>query len=75
MRYEIEEKDEGGTTIASMTVNSGSSARQEIKKWIKADPSNMIFVSWFRVADGQKGYLNPSGDHDIIGKAWEIDQE
>lgn len=29
-----------------------------------------IYVTWFRSSDGQKGYLNPNGDHDITGKAW-----
>ena len=74
MRYEIEEEDEGGRTIASISVKSERSVRQEIKKWIKADPSNLIFVSWYRTSDGQKGYFNPSGDHDITGKTWEIGQ-
>lgn len=31
---------------------------------------NSIFITWFRPSDGQHGYLNPSGDHEITGKNW-----
>lgn len=29
-----------------------------------------VFVSWFRVSDGQKGYLNRDLDNNITGSAW-----
>ena len=35
-----------------------------------AHPGLYIFVAWFRASDGQKGYLNPGGNHDITGKRY-----
>jgi hypothetical protein len=31
---------------------------------------NQVFVKWFRKSDGQKGYLNNNGNHEITGSAW-----
>jgi len=36
----------------------------------RKDENCQIFVSWFRLDDGQHGYLNPGGDHAIIGQTW-----
>lgn len=33
-------------------------------------PRRKVFVEFFRRYDGQKGYLNPDGNHSITGKAW-----
>jgi len=33
-------------------------------------PKSNVFVTWFRKTDGQHGYLNPDGNHDITGQAY-----
>ena len=36
------------------------------------NPNNCgVYISWYRKSDGQHGYLNPGGDHDITGQAWD----
>lgn len=34
------------------------------------NPTCAVFIEWFRRSDGQHGYLNPSGDHEITGHTW-----
>jgi len=29
-----------------------------------------IYVKWYRYQDGQNGYLNSDGDHEITGRLW-----
>ena len=70
MNYQIEEENECGETVASMTVKSTRAVVREINRWKKSNANNLIFVSWFRLSDGQHGYYNPSGDCEITGTAW-----
>lgn len=37
----------------------------------KENPECPVYVSWFRFSDGQHGYLNRSGDHDVTGRNWQ----
>lgn len=36
----------------------------------EAEQDKHVLVTWFRKSDGQLGYLNRDGNHDITGKAW-----
>lgn len=47
-----------------------STAIEAAKKYAAKYPNKQVYISWFRKSDGQRGYLNPSGDHAITGKAW-----
>ena len=69
MKYTITEMDKG-FVVASMPVTSATMARREVKRWKKQNSNNLIFVEWYRSADGQHGYLNPDGSDAITGKAW-----
>jgi len=31
---------------------------------------SQVFIHWSRDDDGQRGYLNPGGHHQVTGKAW-----
>ena len=51
----------------------GLTKRQAIslaKETAAFNPTCAVFIEWFRKSDGQRGYLNPSGDHEITGHAW-----
>lgn len=47
-----------------------SAAITAARKYAEKYPQKRIFISWFRGSDGQHGYLNPDGNHDITGEAW-----
>jgi hypothetical protein len=72
MNYTIFIKDREGDLISEYTVKGQKAAMQaaEAERANPENKDNLIFVSWFRSSDGQRGYLNPNGDHKIIGKAW-----
>lgn len=36
----------------------------------RAHPRWRVYIAWFRESDGQQGYLNRNGDHEIVGEAW-----
>ena len=38
----------------------------------KENPGCPVYVSWFRPSDGQHGYLNRGGDHDVTGYNWQM---
>ena len=40
------------------------------KKYAVKYPKSQIFISFSRANDGQRGYLNQDGSHDITGAAW-----
>jgi hypothetical protein len=51
----------------------GLTKRQAIslaKETAAFNPTCAVFIEWFRKSDGQRGYLNPSGDHEITGHVW-----
>lgn len=35
-----------------------------------AAEGNEVYVKWYRYQDGQNGYLNSDGDHEITGRVW-----
>ena len=49
---------------------SKKEAEETAKTWAKENPDKQVFISWLRKSDGQKGYLNPDGNHAITGEAW-----
>ncbi len=46
--------------------------RQAIKqaKEIRSEHNGETFITWYRASDGQHGFLNPSGNHEIMGISW-----
>ena len=68
MKYNVLVEFEGQTVKES----NGLSKSEAIKKAeLEAkDEDCKVFISWFRLSDGQRGYLNPDRDHSITGNAW-----
>lgn len=69
MKYNVEILDSFGSIKASYTGLKKKEAMEKAKKESK-DEKQAIFISWFRKSDGQHGYLNADGNHDITGKRW-----
>jgi hypothetical protein len=66
MKYTVEYRTRAGESHYSDPM----SRRQAEKEARKSSEYDLIFVSWYRKSDGQHGYLNPDGNHAIIGKSW-----
>lgn len=45
-------------------------ATREAEKLRSSGSDARVYVQWYRKSDGQKGYVNPDGNHAITGKAW-----
>jgi hypothetical protein len=69
MKYTVE-VTKHGETIESAWVNGQRNAKATAREYAAEYPDCQIYVSWFRASDGQHGYLNPNGDHDITGHPW-----
>jgi hypothetical protein len=67
--YDIEIVTMSGEDYPEAGLNK-SAAIASAKKYAEQYPKKQVFISWFRKSDGQRGYLNPDGNHDITGKAW-----
>ena len=60
-------------TADSEMVETGLSKKEAIKlanESIVKYPDDEIHVEFYRSSDGQHGYLNQGGNHEITGKAW-----
>lgn len=67
--YTVTLTDESGDTTSwpEMTKRAAIALAKETAAF---NPTCAVFIEWFRKSDGQRGYLNPSGDHDITGHVW-----
>ena len=72
MKYTVNIIDASGRTICytpdctqrqAITVACGDAATYP-------QPQYKVYISWYRKSDGQRGYLNPDGNHAITGSAW-----
>jgi TATA-binding protein-associated factor Taf7 len=45
-------------------------AKQEAAKRRESGDDAQVYVKWYRADDGQRGYVNPGGDHAITGRPW-----
>lgn len=70
MKYSVEMYDSSTTLIGGDNGLTRKAAVQAAKYLAHKYPANQVFVTWFRATDQQHGYLNPSGDHAIIGEAY-----
>jgi hypothetical protein len=67
MKYTVEIQNKG-----IYTPDCSKAEAIKVAHEYAADKSNNgVYISWYRKSDGQQGYLNPSGDHAITGKAWD----
>jgi len=69
MKYSIGIQSETGTENVQCNL-SKKEAIAAAKVEAKKNPESNVYISWFRSADSQVGYLNPNGDHAITGKPW-----
>lgn len=73
MKYSVIRQIEGGVALATVYEGIDLSKRDAIKtaKEVAAEhPEDNVFVTWGRASDGQQGYLNRDGNHEITGKRW-----
>lgn len=54
-----------------LTAKTDIGAIRQMRSWLKANPSaKRPHLAFFRQSDGQKGFINPSGNAVINGEAW-----
>lgn len=62
------------TVIAGLNADAvmlGSSKREAAKVARETAKTRQgVYVTWYRENDGQRGYLNPDGNHAITGRDW-----
>jgi hypothetical protein len=68
MKYSVEVYVEG--TMVNSVNNLTKRAAASRAKAEAEDSSNQVYVTFYRAADGQHGYLNRDGNHEITGKMW-----
>ena len=51
-------------------VKLSKSAATALAERLASKGRSGIYVEFFRASDGQRGYLNPDGDHSITGEPW-----
>lgn len=69
MKYQVNVYDEG-SYITGYNDISGRDVPGAVNDLASQHPRSRIYVEWSRKSDGQHGYLNPDGDHDITGRPW-----
>jgi len=62
MRYTV--------TVNRVEVATGLPRRQAAALATTIRNDGQVFIRWYRASDGQHGYYNSDGNHDITGKAW-----
>ncbi|MFH2075578.1 MAG: hypothetical protein ABIJ57_09565 [Pseudomonadota bacterium] len=68
MEYTVEH---GHDAVDNVEYYPGLSQKEAVMLARKlATGRKQVYVSWSRSSDGQTGYLNRDGSHDITGKAW-----
>lgn len=67
--YTVTLTDEGGDTDSWPNLTKREAIRLA-KETAAFNPTCAVFIEWFRKSDGQHGYLNPSGDHEVTGHVW-----
>lgn len=68
MKYLVVAESKMGEEVRISEV--GKSEVEKTVKEFKDNGEKIIFVKWFRKSDGQKGFLNSNGNHEITGKNW-----
>jgi len=67
VRYSVYYKDE---TLREVSLGEELTEKEAVALAEKHADKGHVFVRFYRQSDGQVGYLNPDGNHDITGKAW-----
>jgi hypothetical protein len=57
-------------TIKSESFNKKSHAIDQAKKWVFENSKQHVYISGYRLKDGQDFYINPNGNAELIGKSW-----
>jgi hypothetical protein len=71
MKYTVEIKNNGQTVADYENLPQKEAERvAKIEAGKPENKNNQVFVTFFRSSDGQHGYLNSDGNHDIGGQAW-----
>jgi hypothetical protein len=77
MRYSVEVYntcDLGDVLDTTYTDLKLREAIKTAKVKANADTDKHIYITWYRASDGQKGFYNPSGDHELNGQSWQPDK-
>ena len=70
MKYDINRYDARGVAIECATAATAAQAQKIARGMAQRSKDGQVFIEWYRPQDGQRGYLNPDGHHDITGKAY-----
>jgi len=70
MNYTVEITFEGMTTDEITGLTKAQAIKTAKIKAAESGEEYQVFVSFFRPSDGQRGYLNRDGNHEITGTAW-----
>ena len=68
MKLTIDRVLESGEVEEIASTSNESEARKIASREARRRPGQ-VYISWFRSADGQRGYLNTDG-HSPVGKPW-----
>ncbi len=72
MIYSIAAETMQGQCIETAEAEGVKAALKAAHTMAARHPGLQVYVSWYRESDGQGGFLNPGGDHDITGKPHEV---
>ena len=70
MTYTIETVCGLSTDYIQLGKVSAKTAITEARNAAAKYRDEQVFLSWFRTSDGQRGYLNSDGSHDVTGRAY-----
>lgn len=67
MKYTVEIHNENGIESSYHDLSKTEAVKAAKKE---SGQKKQVFIFWGRASDGQHGYLNPDGNHEIVGKSW-----
>lgn len=68
--YHVYRKEEGSPyDTAGLDFVDENKAINKAREWAKEHPDQLVFISFFRKNDGQKGYINRDGAG-FTGQPW-----
>lgn len=71
IKYYVEIQQETGfIDYRPLTARTDTARINQTAKIAKANPDCHVFCAFERSTDGQHGYLNRDGNHDITGRAY-----
>jgi len=70
MKYTVTEYRDDGIPVESEDGLTLTEAKRVARSTAHKHPHNQVFIEWFRISDGQHGFVNPDGNDAITGEPW-----